>query len=310
MHIRPRNEITNTITSKIPPLPKNKTVVQVLADFLSYLFRCAKDYILVTHANGRDLWDSVEEEIEFVVSHPNGWEGYQQKQMRDASVLAGFIQDSPEGHARVSFVTEGEASLHFSIHNGLPDGVLEVRQNGIIYTFISNMILVCDSDLSLQREEGVVIVDAGGGTIDISTYSRRRKHPSDAGIHFEEIAAPQCEYPYDPPWSLFCVNVSTDITIGYFFGSVFVSTNARQFLQSKHCSSNPVRNLVVLMHAWLELLGESDYLNDLDDIVRCFDRTTKIRFSDDKQGQYIKFGSTRDNDPSCGIRFGQLKISG
>jgi hypothetical protein len=35
----------------------------------------------------------------------------------------------------------------------------------------------------------VVIVDAGGGTIDISVYSRNLKTAKDA---YEEIAAPQC----------------------------------------------------------------------------------------------------------------------
>lgn len=59
-----------------------------------------------------------------------------------------------------------------------------------------------------------------------------------------------------------------------------------------------------------EYLAESDYLEDLDHIVRCFDKTTKVRFNSDKQAQYIKFGSTRDNDPNCNIRFGQLKLDG
>jgi molecular chaperone DnaK (HSP70) len=34
----------------------------------------------------------------------------------------------------------------------------------------------------------VVIVDAGGGTIDFSTFSRSGNHNA-----FEEIAAPQCK---------------------------------------------------------------------------------------------------------------------
>ena len=59
-----------------------------------------------------------------------------------------------------------------------------------------------------------------------------------------------------------------------------------------------------------ELLKDSDFIEDLEHIVRCFDRTTKIRFSDDKQPQFIKFGSTRDNDADVGIRFGQLKLTG
>jgi hypothetical protein len=100
-------------------LPPNKTVVDVFADFLAYLFKCASSYIQDTHMNGVDLWASVKNQIDFVLSHPNGWEGTQQSEMRKAAVLAGLIPDTTAGHARLSFVTEGEACLHFAIQNGL-----------------------------------------------------------------------------------------------------------------------------------------------------------------------------------------------
>ena len=76
--------------------------------------------------DGASFWESVEDNIQFVLSHPNGWEGFQQTQMREAIVLAGLIPDTTRGHSKVSFVTEGEASLHFSIENGLPSSALEV----------------------------------------------------------------------------------------------------------------------------------------------------------------------------------------
>ena len=57
-------------------------------------------------------------------------------------------------------------------------------------------------------------------------------------------------------------------------------------------------------------LEGSDFLDEIDHIVSCFDKTTKIRFKDDKDPQYIKFGSTRDNDANYNVRFGQLKLSG
>ena len=44
--------------------------------------------------------------------------------------------------------------------------------------------------------------------------------------------------------------------------------------------------------------------------MQCFDKTTKPRFRDDEEPQYVKFGSTRENDQTVGIRFGQLKLSG
>ena len=46
--------------------------------------------------------------------------------MRRAAVLAGLVPDDASGHARLSFVTEGEASLHFSVQNGLPAGAMKV----------------------------------------------------------------------------------------------------------------------------------------------------------------------------------------
>ena len=99
-------------------------LVEVFADFLRYLLKCASSYI--QDANGPDFWNSVESRIDFVLSHPNGWEGTQQSEMHRAAVLAGLVPDTPSGHSRLSFVTEGEASLHFSVQNGLPDGAMKV----------------------------------------------------------------------------------------------------------------------------------------------------------------------------------------
>ena len=111
----------------MPPLPLNKKVVEVFGDFLRYLFECASSYIQGALANGPDVWDSVKNNIDFVLSHPNGWEGRQQSEMRRAAVLAGLVPDNPSGHSRLSFVTEGKASLHFSVQNGLPTGAMKVR---------------------------------------------------------------------------------------------------------------------------------------------------------------------------------------
>jgi len=166
LHLRSRVGAGRQLMDESPPLPLNKTVVEVFADFLAYLLECASSFIQETHANGAALWVSVKDEIHFVLSHPNGWEGQQQAEMRKASVLAKLIPDTTAGHARLSFVTEGEASLHYSVHNGLPTGVMD-------------------------DGEGVVIVDAGGGTIDISSYS---KNIGEAKHRFEEVASPQCNY--------------------------------------------------------------------------------------------------------------------
>ena len=111
----------------LPPLPQGKSAVAVFADFLTYLFTCAKKYITETHANGESLWTSLENRIEFVLSHPNGWEGLQQGKMRQAATMAGLVPNTPAGHARVHFVTEGEASLNFCIQKDLANETMQVR---------------------------------------------------------------------------------------------------------------------------------------------------------------------------------------
>ena len=126
LHLRSRVGAGRSVGGDLPPLPLNKTVVEVFGDFLSYLLECASSYIQDTHANGPDLWNSVKSDIDFVLSHPNGWEGTQQTDMRRAAVLAGLVPDTESGHSRISFVTEGEASLHFSVENGLPAGAIKV----------------------------------------------------------------------------------------------------------------------------------------------------------------------------------------
>ncbi|PFH47026.1 hypothetical protein AMATHDRAFT_153146 [Amanita thiersii Skay4041] len=143
---------------QIPKLPKNKTAIQIYSDLLAYLYNCTKRY--VTERQGEKLWNSMASNIYYVLSHPNGWEGKQQAEMRHAAVVAGLVPNEAEGRKRVSFVTEGEASLHFCI-NRIPD--------------------------ALNDHDGIMVVDCGGGTIDFSTYMRT----SDS-FEFKEIAPPEC----------------------------------------------------------------------------------------------------------------------
>jgi hypothetical protein len=107
-------------------------VVEVFGDFLRYLLECASSYIQDAHVNGPDLWNSVKSHMDFVLSHPNGWEGTQQSEMRRAAVLAGLVPDDANGHSRLSFVTEGEASLHFFVQSGLQAEVMKVCRQLVV----------------------------------------------------------------------------------------------------------------------------------------------------------------------------------
>jgi hypothetical protein len=71
-----------------------------------------------------------------------------------------------------------------------------------------------------------------------------------------------------------------------------------------------IANLTIQINVFAEALLDSDYIDDLDHIIRCFDTTTKQRFRDANEPQYVKFGSARDNDAVHNIRLGQLKLFG
>jgi len=94
-------------------LPKGKTIIDVFADFMRYLFDSAKALFKDSEPNGELRWNSVSNNIRLVLSHPNGWGGSQQAQLRTAAVKAGIVPDTTVGHSSVQFVTEGEANFNF-----------------------------------------------------------------------------------------------------------------------------------------------------------------------------------------------------
>ncbi|KAK0434107.1 hypothetical protein EV421DRAFT_1909608 [Armillaria borealis] len=149
------------IFGDLPPL---KDIATLFSDFYEYLYNC------------------LERDVQFVLTHPNGWGSEQQALMRSAMVRAGIILNDDSGHARISFVTEGEASLHFCLGKGLSEFA--------------------------RLEEGVTIIDAGGGMVDISTYSRVGTSRNNKS--FQEITIPQCKYS----------------------GSVFVTKRAKSYLHN------------------------------------------------------------------------------
>ena len=94
-------------------LPRGKTIVDVFADFMCYLFESVKTFFKASEPNGELVWDSISNNIELVLTHPNAWGGSQQAQLRIAAVRAGIVPDTPAGRSRVHFVTEGEGSFNF-----------------------------------------------------------------------------------------------------------------------------------------------------------------------------------------------------
>lgn len=128
-------------------MPQNKSVIDVFSDFIHYLYGCAKSYICNTHPNGESLWASVEQRIEFVLSHPNGWQGAEQALLRKAVVQAELVPNTNGGYARIHFITEGKASLLFCIQLGLTIDAVKVRLD-FCYSW-SNIVLPYPSLLQI-----------------------------------------------------------------------------------------------------------------------------------------------------------------
>ncbi|KAI6017318.1 hypothetical protein BKA83DRAFT_4326647 [Pisolithus microcarpus] len=203
MHLRPKSSAASDAADQITPLPPNKTIIDIFADFMEYLYHCTRLYFQQIFSNQPDFLVSMDRKnaIDFILTHPNGWEGSQQAQMRQAAVRAKLVPDTGAGQARVCFVTEGEASLHLCIERGLMTPEME-------------------------RGEGVLIVDAGGGTIDISAYSRNLA--AKEKNTFEEIAAAQC----------------------FFQGSIYITNRARCFIENRLNGSKFQHNIKYIVNAF------------------------------------------------------------
>ena len=162
-------------------LPRGKTVVDVFADFMRYLFDSTKAIFKESEPNGRLRWKSISNSIKLVLTHPNGWGGPQQAKLRTAAVNAGIVPDTIAGHNSVSFVSEGEASFSFCASQTNTGKNLKVCHTVQV---ARNWILTC-----LKVGKQALIIDAGGGTIDISTYKVLNTRP----LRAEELHEPKCE---------------------------------------------------------------------------------------------------------------------
>ncbi|KAK1226878.1 hypothetical protein PQX77_010125, partial [Marasmius sp. AFHP31] len=216
LHLRPKGlEKSQVHDSDLPPLPRNKKPIDIFADFLRYLHECTINYI--KENRGVDFFSSIESyNIDYVLSHPNGWEGPQQAQMRQAAITAGLVT-AEDADLRLQFVTEGEASLHYCINKGVMRDI--------------------DGDEDEDEGKGFIIVDAGGGTIDISAY---KKTPS--GV-FEEITRTQCRLQ----------------------GSVYVTRRATAWLQNRLKVSNyGTREDITRMARVFDKATKLSFRNDVD----------------------------------------------
>jgi len=129
VHMRPKALEEAQKEYTVSPLPFGKSVEDVFGDFLAYIYGCIEDYFKTSRAHGESMWESFDDRVTFVLTHPNGYEVREQALMRKAAVKGGLVPSEEAAKTRVQLVTEGEASLHYCLDSGLADEALKVRIN-------------------------------------------------------------------------------------------------------------------------------------------------------------------------------------
>jgi hypothetical protein len=170
---------------------------------MQYLLRCARTYIEESLPNGNRLWRLLENRIEFVLTHPNVWEGPQQRKIWLAAVLSGLVSNTAEDMARVHLLTEGEANLHYCI-----------------YQSILASDTLSQTPIAASDGQGIVIIDAGNWTIDLSAYSMTL-----SPLMIEKIAPAECKL-HDILESYLILH-----SLGRLQGYGFVTRRAHSLLQ-------------------------------------------------------------------------------
>ncbi|KAI1423137.1 hypothetical protein F5Y12DRAFT_759014 [Xylaria sp. FL1777] len=125
-----------------------KNAVQLVGDYLKALWDHALEQIC--NAKGQIVIDGMP--IEVVLTVPAIWSDYARGRMREAVELAGILKHRIAGKTTLSFISEPEAAAIAT----LPE--LENRGD-------------------LQSGDSFVVLDAGGGTVDIISYKMNKLEP-------------------------------------------------------------------------------------------------------------------------------------
>lgn len=146
----------------------------------------------------------------------------------------------------------------------------------------------------------IVVIDAGGGTIDLSAYSITSATP----LSVSELFAPECKF-----FGLLFhfAQMLTLHLLGLMQGSEFVTFRAGDYIRGNSCLT-----LLAALLCFLEKLKSSkfDTPDDFRNIIERFDSSSKRIFADENESLAIRFGSPRDSDPARGINRGQMKLTG
>jgi Hsp70 protein len=129
----------------LPPLPPGKSEIDVAADYLYHLRQAMRNQLQKTLG---EVFNREERNIRYYLTVPAIWNDAAKAATRAAAIQAGFLRD--ENDNRLTLVTEPEAAAMFCSKTGL---------------------------LNLKIHDAVLIVDCGGGTVDLIAYEVEEEQP-------------------------------------------------------------------------------------------------------------------------------------
>ncbi|MCJ1461425.1 hypothetical protein MMC07_000022 [Pseudocyphellaria aurata] len=129
----------------LPPLPPGKSEIDVAADYLFKLRQAMRNQLQKTLG---EVFNREERNIRYFLTVPAIWNDAGKAATRAAAIQAGFLRD--ENDNRLTLITEPEAAAMFCSKTGL---------------------------LNLKIRDAVLIVDCGGGTVDLIAYEVEEESP-------------------------------------------------------------------------------------------------------------------------------------
>ncbi|RAK78347.1 Hsp70 family protein [Aspergillus fijiensis CBS 313.89] len=129
----------------LPPLPPGKSEIDVAADYLFKLRQAMRAQLQKTLG---EVFTREERNIRYYLTVPAIWNDAGKAATRAAALQAGFLRD--ENDNRLTLISEPEAAALFCAKTGL---------------------------LNLKVGDAILIVDCGGGTVDLIAYEVEEESP-------------------------------------------------------------------------------------------------------------------------------------
>ncbi|KAH7333023.1 hypothetical protein B0J17DRAFT_677276 [Rhizoctonia solani] len=151
LHLHP-DTMRQRQSIQIEPLPSGVSLLTIYTDFMAYLLKHTREFFESRIIDGQRVWAAHHEDMTLIIAHPNGWGAKEQNFLRQAAVAANYVSSS-KVNSQVRFVTEAEASVHFCLAHGNLQNYLKPDTN-------------------------FVVCDAGGSTIDTTTFCVKNVSPN------------------------------------------------------------------------------------------------------------------------------------